>query len=163
MPGSNVLASISMKARRAILRLSKIRAKYDLTIDEALIIVAVAECNFSRRSQALAVAAAPVLSIAEFLNTPYETTRRRMVRLRDRGLLAKVGFDGYMVADLGMVRELVDLLGIEAGAAEPFPAETAPGPEPHAELALKTLGENWGGVRTPVAQDREADRRKPGP
>lgn len=117
MPESNVLASLSVKARRAILRLSKIREKYDLTIDEAMIIVAVAECNFSRRSQALAVSAAPVLSIAEFLNAPYETTRRRMVRLRDRGLLAKVGLDGYMVTDLSMVRDLVDLLGAEAAAA----------------------------------------------
>lgn len=118
MPERNALELVSEKARRSIVRLNKIRSKFDLTIDEALILAAVAECNFSRRSQVTGISAASAMSVAEFLEVPYETARRRLIRLCDRALLVRVSHDGYMIADLSRIREIVDLLG-----GDPAPAE----------------------------------------
>lgn len=58
------------------------------------------------------------MSIAEFIEVPYETARRRLIRLCDRALVVRVSHDGYMIADLGRIREIVDLLG-----GDPVPAE----------------------------------------
>lgn len=104
------LRALGERSRRAIVRLNKMRAKHELSFDEALILLAAAERNFSGDNQ-MPLAPASVMSIAEFTQTPYETTRRRIGALAERGLLARIRDDGYVVSNLTVVRDLIDIVG----------------------------------------------------
>lgn len=84
-----------------------------------MILLAVAERNFSRSSR-LPLGPASVTSVADFIQMPYETTRRKISHLTQRRLLARVGGDGYVVADINQVRDLLETLG------EPLDQVTSP-------------------------------------
>lgn len=111
--GRDEFAAALSRIRRSIEKLTRIRRRHAVDLDDLLILAACGAINFSPARRALPFAQpANVTSIAEYVRVPRETVRRKLQAIEEKGFVARSSA-GYCVTDAAGWLALVGVLGGE--------------------------------------------------
>ena len=103
------MSGMARFASRMFRVLNSIRSRHGLEFDEILIFFALGRLNYDPgQANVLYVKPANIISLAEFLDIPRETLRRKLVRLEEKELVQRTSY-GFVVKDMAVWRRLGEL------------------------------------------------------
>ena len=103
------MSGMARFASRMFRVLNSIRSRHGLEFDEILIFFALGRLNYDPgQANVLYVKPANIISLAEFLDIPRETLRRKLARLEEKELVQRTSY-GFVVKDMAVWRRLGEL------------------------------------------------------
>lgn len=97
MPTSHEMTFARKNIRFFLSALDRFRTDHDLTIDEAIVFIAIGDLNLStRQSDVLMMRPTNMTAIAYQLDVPRETVRRKVKTLLSKGLIRARGRELYL-------------------------------------------------------------------
>ena len=89
--------------------LGALKSRHQIEFDEILIFFALGRLNFELgQGSVMMMGPTNIASLADFLGTPRETLRRKLLRLEEKGL-AQRSSTGFVVKDIAACRRLSEL------------------------------------------------------
>ena len=97
MENANTMSYARKSIRSFLSALDRFRTDHNLTVDEAIIFMAIGDLNLSsRKSDVLIMRPTTMTAIAYQLDIPRETVRRKIKTLLEKGLVRTQGREIYM-------------------------------------------------------------------
>ncbi len=88
---------------------NSLKSRHGIEFDEILIFFALGRLNYDPgQSNVMYVKPANIVSLAEFLDIPRETLRRKLVRLEEKDLVQRTSY-GFVVKDMAVWRRLGEI------------------------------------------------------
>jgi hypothetical protein len=105
---SDMIASARF-ASRFFRVVSSMRSRYGLEYEEIVIFFGLGRLNFDlSQGEVMMIKPTNIVSLAEFLDIPRETLRRKLMRLEEKDLVQRTSY-GFVVKDTAVWRRLGEL------------------------------------------------------